>query len=114
MDYKEYLLNQSAINLQYIAESMWPTNKNAKSYLSTKLNNKDPKRPWTASDNEKAGIAIHELGLKLIKDGVSGGDPQEAASKPKETIVKTDAGTKKINDGEPTKAELLKKMLRSG
>ena len=68
MDYKDYLLKQSAINLSYIAEKMWPTNKNAKSYLSTKLNDTDPKRPWTESDNEKAKHAINSLGLQLIKD----------------------------------------------
>lgn len=68
MDYKEYLLNQSAVNLAYIAQKMWPTNTNAKAYLSRKINNTDAKRPWTADDNRKAEIAIHELGLKLLKD----------------------------------------------
>lgn len=68
MDYKEYLLKQSAINLQYIAEKMWPTNKNAKSYLSTKLNGTDSKRKWTDSDNLKAQQAINNLGMQLIKD----------------------------------------------
>lgn len=66
MDYKEYLLNQTAINLKYIAEKMWPTNTNAQTYLSRKINGKG--RPWTNLDNEKAQIAIHELGLQLIKD----------------------------------------------
>lgn len=66
MDYKEYLLKQSAVNLSYIAEKMWPTNKNAKSYLSTKLNDKG--RPWTESDNTKAKQAIKELGFKLLDD----------------------------------------------
>lgn len=66
MDYKEYLLKQTAVNLSYIAEKMWPTNKNAKSYLSTKLNDKG--RPWTKSDNEKAKQAIKDLGLLLISD----------------------------------------------
>lgn len=68
MDYKQYLLKQSAVNLSYIAEKMWPTNKNAKSYLSTKLNGTDPKRPWTNADNERAKQAIKELGFKLIED----------------------------------------------
>jgi len=63
MDYKEYLLNQSAINLAYIASKMWPTNKNAKSYLSTKLNDKG--RPWTEKDNELAKKVINELGSEL-------------------------------------------------
>lgn len=66
MDYKEYLLKQSAINLSYIAQKMWPTNKNAKSYLSTKLNDKG--RPWTESDNEKARLAIKELSVQLKSD----------------------------------------------
>lgn len=66
MDYKEYLLNQSAINLQYIAEKMWPTNSDAKAYLSRKLN--EGGRPWTESDNEKAKKALNELGQKLITD----------------------------------------------
>jgi hypothetical protein len=65
MDYKEYLLNQSAVNLQYIAQKMWPTNKNAKSYLSTKLNGTDPKRPWTEKDNQLAKAALNELGIHL-------------------------------------------------
>lgn len=66
MDYKKYLLEQSAVNLQYIAKKMWPGNKNAQTYLSSKISDKG--RPWTDSDNEKAKIAIHELGLQLIKD----------------------------------------------
>ncbi|ASU34392.1 hypothetical protein [Mucilaginibacter xinganensis] len=66
MDYKEYLLKQSAINLSYIAERMWPGNKYAKSYLSTKLN--DGGRPWTDTDNNNAERVINELGLQLLQD----------------------------------------------
>lgn len=65
MDYKEYLLNQSAVSLSYIAKKMWPHNKNAKSYLSTKLHGADLKRPWTAADNESAKQALNELGKHL-------------------------------------------------
>lgn len=92
MDYKEYLLNQSAINLQYIAEKMWPTNTDAKAYLSRKINGTG--RPWTASDNDKARQAIHELGLKLIADTpsneVSGSVTEKVVVKPvkKESPVK--------------------------
>ena len=63
MDYKEYLLKQDAINLAYIASKMWPTNKGAKSYLSTKLS--DYGRPWTDKDNELAKKALNELGNEL-------------------------------------------------
>lgn len=66
MDYKEYLLNQSAVNLAYIAKQMWPTNKNAKSYLSTKLHDKG--RPFTEEDEKKARAALKELGVKLVAD----------------------------------------------
>lgn len=66
MDYKEFLLNQSAINLAYIAKKMWPTNKNAMSYLSTKLNGSNPQRQWTEKDNQLAKKAINDLGDLLI------------------------------------------------
>lgn len=64
MDYKEYLLNQSAINLAYIAGKMWPTNKSAKTYLSMKLNDNGG-RTWTTKDNDLAKRAINELGEEL-------------------------------------------------
>lgn len=64
MDYKEYLINQSDVQLSAVASLMWPTNKNAKVYLSMKLKGA---RPWTESDNEKAEKALHALGRKLIK-----------------------------------------------
>lgn len=62
MDFKEYLLDQSAIGIGYIAEKMWPNNKRAKSYLSSKLNGK---LNWTATDNKKAKKAINESGTAL-------------------------------------------------
>jgi hypothetical protein len=65
MDYKEYLLTQSAVNLAYIAQKMWPTNTNAKAYLSRKLNGADPKRPWTEKDNQLAKQALNDLGVHL-------------------------------------------------
>lgn len=67
-DYKEYILKQDAITLTYIAAKMWPSNKNSRSYLSTKLNDADPKRPWTDADNVKAKEVIRELGEQLLKD----------------------------------------------
>lgn len=101
MNYKEYLLKQDAVNLKYIASKMWPGNVNAKSYLSTKLNDKG--RPWTDSDNQKAEKAIHELGLQLIKDAPNTGE-QSIFEKQKATQVKKEA------EKEPSLNDLWKKV----
>lgn len=65
MDYKDYLLNTHAVRLAYIAQKMWPNNKNAKSYLSSKLTGK---LNWSAADNKKAKNAIKALGFQLLED----------------------------------------------
>jgi len=64
MDYKDYLINHSPIELSYIAGKMWPENKAAKSYLSKKLSGE---RPWTEKDNALAKKVINELGDELSK-----------------------------------------------
>ncbi|MEB0262900.1 hypothetical protein [Mucilaginibacter sp. 10I4] len=125
MDYKEYLLNQDAISLAYIAKKMWPTNDNAKSYLSTKLNGKDDKRPWTAGDNRKAEIAIHELSIHLAKVAPNGAEQEKRlpipkakethpkqAKPPKNAVVKEvkEPVSKKAIEKEPTMAELAKQL----
>lgn len=63
MNLKDYLIEQKEIKLSFIAESMWPTNKGAKGYLSKKLNGD---LPWTEKDNEMAKRVLIELGEKLI------------------------------------------------
>lgn len=62
MTAEEYL-KQGPIDLKYVAEKMWPENKNAKVYMSMKLNGK---RPWTKGDEEKASNILAELGKDLI------------------------------------------------
>lgn len=93
---------------------MWPTNTNAKTYLSRKINGKG--RPWTDSDNEKAKQAIHELGLQLIKDTPQTKE-QKAIPEPvkieSSPTVKKDKPVKREADKEPTKAELLREMLKN-
>ncbi len=63
MDYKQYLIDQKEVQLSAVAKLMWPTNKNAKVYLSMKLKGD---RPWTAKDNEAARLALNEIGNLLI------------------------------------------------
>ena len=64
MDYRQYLLSTGAIRVGYIAEKMWPNNKKAKSYLSSKLSGK---LNWSVADNQKAKKALNDLGRELIK-----------------------------------------------
>lgn len=68
MDFKDYLLNECPIDLSIIAGKMWPTNKNAKSYLSMKLND-NAGRTWTAKDNALAQRVINDMGEELCKLG---------------------------------------------
>lgn len=62
---KEYLLNTDEVSLKYIAKEMWPNNKSANTYLTTKLKGKNPKRQWTQSDENLAREVLHNLGIKL-------------------------------------------------
>jgi len=62
MDFKQYLIDQTDVQLHAIASRMWPNNKNAKVYLSMKLKGD---RPWTAKDNELAKKALNDLGAHL-------------------------------------------------
>lgn len=63
MTVKEYLLTTTDINLAELARKMWPTNKNAKSYLSRKLSGD---RPFTDKDAVLARKVLIELGHKLL------------------------------------------------
>lgn len=65
MDYKQYLIDTDAVRLDFIAKKMWPSNNNAKSYLSSKLTGK---LNWTTADNDKAKNAIKALGFQLLDD----------------------------------------------
>lgn len=62
MTVKEYLKTEDAVSHSFLANKMWPTNKNAKSYLSSKLNG--PLK-WTDKDEDKARGILNELGVKL-------------------------------------------------
>lgn len=66
MDFKKYIIEQTAVDLGYIARKMWPDNKSAKTYLSRKLNGTDG-RTWTQKDNELAKRVLNELGIELAK-----------------------------------------------
>jgi hypothetical protein len=55
-------LKTSPIDQKYIADRMWPKNKNAKVYLSMKLSGI---RPFTKKDAELALKVLHELGAKI-------------------------------------------------
>jgi len=57
MTVEEYL-RTGPVDLSYIAERMWPNNKNSKVYMSMKLNGK---RPFTRKDAENALKVITEL-----------------------------------------------------
>ncbi len=65
MDFKQYLLSQSQIQLSEIAFRMWPNNKTADNYLSKKLHDKMGKR-FNDNDEKLARNALKELGVKLI------------------------------------------------
>lgn len=66
MDYREYLTNQTELQLITVARLMWPKNKNANVYLSMKLNGT---RPWTTKDDERAKEAIQQIAEKLTALG---------------------------------------------
>ena len=66
MDYREYLTNQTELQLTAVAKLMWPKNKNAKVYLSMKLNGT---RPWTNKDDHLAKDAIQQIADKLTALG---------------------------------------------
>lgn len=65
MDFKDYLLTQKDFYLSALAFKMWPDNKSADTYLSSKLSGT---RPFTPKDEKKARKALKELGIKLIAD----------------------------------------------
>ncbi|KIO75600.1 hypothetical protein TH53_19880 [Pedobacter lusitanus] len=62
MTVEEYL-RTGPVDLSYVAQRMWPDNKNAKVYMSMKLNGK---RPFTKKDAESA-IEV----LKSLSDNIS-------------------------------------------
>jgi hypothetical protein len=55
-------LKTSPIDQKYIADRMWPKNKNAKVYLSMKLSGI---RPFTQKDADLAMKVLKELGVKI-------------------------------------------------
>ena len=62
MKAKDFLLNDSPVNLKYVAGKMWPTNKSADTYMSRKLNGD---RPWTEKDEQKAIEVLNELADRI-------------------------------------------------
>jgi hypothetical protein len=61
---KEFLKNETDINVFSIAHKMWPNNKGAHVYLSKKLNGLD-NRVFTPKDAELALKVLKELGVKI-------------------------------------------------
>ncbi len=67
MTAKEYLLSDKCeVKSESIAKRMYPTNKNANSYLSRKLAGKSG-RSWTDKDEQKALKAFEDLAISLPK-----------------------------------------------
>lgn len=64
MNFKDYLLNQSQVQLSEIAYTMWPNNTTAPNYLSKKLHDRLG-LTFTANDEILARNALAELGIKL-------------------------------------------------
>lgn len=58
----EQYLKSGPVDIKYVANKMWPSNKNANVYMSMKLNGK---RSWTKDDEEKAVKILAELGSEL-------------------------------------------------
>lgn len=65
MNFKEYLLKQSQVQLSEIAFRMWPGNNTAPNYLSKKLHDKMG-LTFTSNDDILARKALGELGIKLV------------------------------------------------
>ena len=63
MDFKAYLIKQSALQLNSVARLMYPKNQAAHVYLSRKLNGN---RPWTDKDNEKCRLALKKIAEELL------------------------------------------------
>lgn len=59
MTVEEYL-KTGPIDKQFIAKKMWPKNKNAKVYLSMKLNGE---RPFTKKDAKKALDVLKDMSI---------------------------------------------------
>ena len=62
MTVKEYLISEKALNLSEIARRMWPTNGDAKTYLSRKLNDK---LSWTDADAKNAKAVLDKMKVDI-------------------------------------------------
>lgn len=62
MTVEDYLKNHCKVEFAFIASKMWPTNKDAGTYLSKKLKGE---RPFTKRDAEKALAVLKDLSIEL-------------------------------------------------
>lgn len=66
MTVKEFLLAPNCpVQHGEIASRMWPTNTNAKSYMSRKLSGKDKARTWTEKDDELCLAVLKKLAVDI-------------------------------------------------
>ncbi|AMQ00953.1 hypothetical protein AY601_4102 [Pedobacter cryoconitis] len=65
MTVKEFLTTSPLINISALAKQMYPTNKDAASYLLRKLGDKG--RPFTPKDAESALSALQALSMDISK-----------------------------------------------